>query len=290
MINIAHLGLSYACNMRCPHCFVQKENATYVIENYRKIIDTLFDMGVFVIYYTYGEPLLSEKFFEVAQYCRAKGIAQVLMTNGFYIEDQEKVYKIYKAGIKKVFVSIDSATPDKHDQHRKTNGAFVHAITAIKLLCNSPISTCISCTVDSNNINEMLNIYEMGNCLEIDLISFLRLRTKQGIYQFSDEEKGIYFNNIKTMVKLAEKRKTQVYFHDNSLNVIFNNLKKKEISKEKVSRYLAMSNCTMPCSLSIAPNGDISRCALNYHVIGNISDTSLEETCNIAACESCYKR
>ena len=41
MILVAHLGLSYACNMRCKHCFVRHKKEDYVIQHYKEIIDKL---------------------------------------------------------------------------------------------------------------------------------------------------------------------------------------------------------------------------------------------------------
>lgn len=45
MILVAHLGLSYACNMRCKHCFVRHKKEDYVIQHYKEIIDKLNDIS-----------------------------------------------------------------------------------------------------------------------------------------------------------------------------------------------------------------------------------------------------
>ena len=52
MILTLHLGLSYACNMRCKHCFVNKKRDALDTDTCKNIIDMLYDKGLMVLIYT----------------------------------------------------------------------------------------------------------------------------------------------------------------------------------------------------------------------------------------------
>ena len=106
MYSVLHLGISYACNMRCEHCFVKREKDRLTREKITRIIDELYKHGLLVVYYTYGEPLLSKNFFPISEYVAKKGLVQILMTNGSLLSD-ESAKRIKEIGISNVYISID---------------------------------------------------------------------------------------------------------------------------------------------------------------------------------------
>lgn len=78
------------------------------VEKIKQIISFLYDEGLFYVFYTYGEPLLSDKFEEIATFCKKMGLVQILMTNGSLI-DKNKAAFIKKCGITRVrFYSVDT--------------------------------------------------------------------------------------------------------------------------------------------------------------------------------------
>lgn len=57
MIN-AHLGLTYACNMNCKHCYVKEKEKKGIRFNQEVLLNRLQELGTFYITYTMGETLL----------------------------------------------------------------------------------------------------------------------------------------------------------------------------------------------------------------------------------------
>ena len=76
VITTLHLGLSYACNLKCKHCYVSKQKDMLNSETIKHIIDTLESLQIVI--YTYGEPLLAKNLLEIASYVKSKNIMQLI--------------------------------------------------------------------------------------------------------------------------------------------------------------------------------------------------------------------
>lgn len=272
MINVLHLGLSYKCNMRCKHCFVNRKKDVLKEKDYYHIIDSLFEQGLFVLYYTFGEPLMSEYFEKVSSYAKRKGLVQILMTNGSLI-NEEKIKIIKENKISKVCVSIDHIEPQKHDDNRNYCGSFDKAVNALQLLKSNGIKTEMSVTVTDNNVECLDEIYALGQSLHVDYISFLRERKDGKNIRLQYESK--YFDFFKR--RIMRKEQINVLFHDSNLLPIIRELyNKKNIDELTYERYYEMNCCHSMYTMSVEPNGNVLRCNLIHDVIGNIHTKSLK--------------
>lgn len=276
MIVSCHIGLSYACNMRCKHCFVNREKGrSYVEKNYRSIIDSLYNMGVLFLFYTFGEPTLSEKFYDSVEYAKKKGFYQILMSNGYFIQNDEVAKKIVDAGINKSCISIDYANEQEHDINRGVKGAWQKALNSLEVLKNNKMKTTISCTIRESNISDMDEIYQIGIDKKVNEISFLRERSPEGICSFSSAKEKDYKENLIRLIEQPSSTSPKIIVHDKAL---IPSIKKTRIlDSPTLDKYIDMNTCFASNNLSIAPNGDVYRCALNYKCDGNLSKDNIEE-------------
>lgn len=271
MKHVLHLGLSYTCNMKCSHCFVDKKRDELSLEDYYRILDEAYDLGVFIIYYTYGEPLLSNKLEAVMEYAHKKGFVQILMTNGYYI-DELGVEKLVNGGINKVCVSLDHSRREYHDLNRGIVGAFDKAVDAIELLVNCGIAVGIATTVNNNNTEALDEILEIAKEKKVSYISILRQRDKE-IVELSAENMSRY---IAFFEKCIIKNDFNVHFHDIYLLGFLHELKNNgRITDEKYERFFEMNCCHKKQTICIEPNGEVSECNLYHESIGNIKDDML---------------
>lgn len=280
MINSAHLGLTYKCNMKCKHCFVdvKKDNIKFK-NNYKEIIDFLCDKGLFFLNYTYGEALLSDYFFEVASYAKTKNIYQILMSNGFYINDESIVQKLIDNGINQVFISLDSSIEEVHDENRRTKFAWKNAMQALDLLADREIKIGIAFTVRDSNIQEMDSILNIAISKNVDTISFLRERHSKKLAFFQNEK--VYFENVRKLIKFDSENKINIKFHDYTIIPIINDLYfKNEINESTYEKYIDMNKCNIATTISIAPNGDAFNCNFIKNKIGNVFESNLEDLIN----------
>lgn len=293
MNNVLHLGLSYACNMRCEHCFVDKKRDLLSTEIICEIIDELYKRGLMILYYTYGEPLLAENLFDIMKYCQEKGIVQILMTNG-YLMTEKIADSIKQYGVSNVYVSLDSSLALEHDKNRGIIGAYDKAINAIRILKKKNISVGISTAITEKNAEKLMEIYEIALREKVNIISFLRARNKNSPLMLSREKKEKYTEFVRFGIK---QKKINLKFHDIELLDCLDEWKKEElISTEEFEKYYCMCCCHANNTVSIAPNGDVRNCNLTDHVIGNAIESSVtnilernEENEGVVCCSTISK-
>ncbi len=282
MRNVLHLGLSYACNMKCKHCFVNKKRDILKLQDYYRILDEVYDLGVFVLYYTYGEPLLSRFFYDVTAYARDKGFIQILMTNGYYI-DRDTIRKIKNNGVNEVCVSLDHIDFSVHDNNRGLKGAYRHAIDAIELLVENEVPVGISNTISNQNVACMNDLLNLAIQKRVNYLSFLRQRNK-GLCELSKENQRKYFDSFASCIT---NKIINVHFHDNELLQVLAELKKSnKIDDEVYEKYYEMNVCHKRLTLSIEPDGRVSDCNLMPSVIGNVINNKIENLLKERNCEN----
>ena len=140
-------AITYNCQCNCFHCSAGKHLKKNVKElttlEAKKLIDDSQNLGVSIIAFTGGEPLLREDLFELIAHVDPKKAVPLLFTNGQFLTD-ENVEKLEKAGLYSAFVSIDSPYPEDHDRLRGKQGLFNDAMKGIDKLMNKGILVGIS--------------------------------------------------------------------------------------------------------------------------------------------------
>ena len=91
------------------------------------MIDQSQNLGISIIAFTGGEPLLRKDIFELISHVDKRKAVPILFTNGLLLSD-EVAEKLAKAGLYSIFVSIDSPNPKEHDQLRGMPNLFETAI------------------------------------------------------------------------------------------------------------------------------------------------------------------
>lgn len=271
MILTVHLGLSYACNMRCKHCFVNKKHDTLNSDICKDIIDKLYDKGMMVLIYTYGEPLLAANFDEISSYASKKGISQVLMTNGYFLT-RKNIDMLKRNKVASVYVSLDSVESKEHDENRNCVGAFDKAIKGIDLLKKNEINVGLAITITKNNQNMMYDFLDFAIKHNIKNISFLRERSNGEIAIFDDEN---YFKFIEENINYTD---INIQYHDPLIIPLIKKIyKENKISKQIYEKYISMNDCHMSTNLCIEPNGDVTRCNISKNIIGNIENCDINK-------------
>ena len=80
---VTHLEISNNCNMNCPYCYTgEKKGEELSVNQWKQIIDTLVDYGVFQITFGGGEPTLYNGLLELAMYANTRGLNVGMTTNG----------------------------------------------------------------------------------------------------------------------------------------------------------------------------------------------------------------
>ncbi len=182
--------LTNACNLACIHCRAsaikepsQDELSTAEAKHF---VDELAEYKPIIIL-TGGEPLLRADVYEIARYATGRGLRVVLATNGTLLT-HEIARRLKEAGIQRVSISIDGATPHTHDTFRGEHGAFEAALRGIEILKQEGISFQINTTITKRNLDEIPRIYDLALDLKASALHiFLLVPTGRGEEIVEDE-------------------------------------------------------------------------------------------------------
>jgi heme b synthase len=150
--------LTTGCNLRCRHC---RASATELMSpddlslaECLHVVDQLSAYAPLILVLSGGEPLWRRDVFDIARYAVARRLRVALATNGTLV-DEAMAERIKAAGIERVAISLDGASPETHDRFRGIDGAFRAAVWGLECLNAAGVSTQINSTVTRHNVEEL---------------------------------------------------------------------------------------------------------------------------------------
>jgi AdoMet-dependent heme synthase len=129
-----HLDVTWRCNERCVHCYLDHDDAgelTY--EEIEVLLSQMANAGVFFLTISGGEPMLRKDLFAIIRRARDLTFSVKLKTNGIMIKENEAAL-IRELGIDTVQISVYSHRPEVHDAVTKVPGSLKRTIAAIRFL------------------------------------------------------------------------------------------------------------------------------------------------------------
>src|SRR3984893_12111373 len=110
---LVHIIPMRRCNLDCGYCNEYDNFSKPVpLEEMKKRLDILADMGTSIITISGGEPLMHPGLGGVIRHIRQRGMIAGLITNGFYL-NREHIERLNEAGLEHVQISIDNVAPDE---------------------------------------------------------------------------------------------------------------------------------------------------------------------------------
>ncbi len=170
-------NITRQCNLKCVHCYAHakaslQENEL-TTEQGKQVIDDLSAMGVPVLLFSGGEPLMRKDLPELAEYAVQKGMRAVISTNGTLI-DRDTARTLKKIGLSYVGISLDGMK-DINDKFRGVDGAFDAALEGIKNCQEAGIKVGLRFTINRFNIDEIPALFDLLEEREVPRICFYHL-------------------------------------------------------------------------------------------------------------------
>src|ERR1700694_126990 len=110
---LVHIIPMRQCNLAGTYCNEFDDFSKPVpLEEMKKRLDILADMGTSIITISGGEPLMHPDLDEVIRHMRRRGMIAGLITNGFYL-NKERIERLNEAGLEHLQISIDNVAPDE---------------------------------------------------------------------------------------------------------------------------------------------------------------------------------
>jgi len=265
--NLMSLAVTEKCNANCGHCsfhtddLKDKKNPLKK-EEYTKIIKDAQENGVIVINLVGGEPLLNPDIFDIIKSVDKKLSTVILFTNGYHLKDSAK--KLKKAGLDGVYVSIDSAIPEKHNQFRKIDNLLDKAIEGIISAKKAGLTVGISCCMTPEAFREG------------ELEKIVELAKEKGIHEvlvFGATPSGKYAQREDLMDSNA--------FNDEVIEFSKKYNEREDYPGILIYGYTS-SYRSIGCSgginyFYVSPFGEVCPCDFNHSVFGNTREEPLHE-------------
>ena len=140
-------AVTYRCQCKCVHCsagkHLRKDKKELSTEEAKRLIDESLKLGVTMLAFTGGEPLLREDIFDLISYVNKKKAFPIMFTNGLLLTD-ENIEKLVDAGLYSLFLSIDNPNPEEHNKLRGMPGLFETAIKGLEKMKSKGVFVGIS--------------------------------------------------------------------------------------------------------------------------------------------------
>jgi radical SAM protein with 4Fe4S-binding SPASM domain len=150
----AHLDVTYRCNERCEHCYLEHDDkGEMTTAEIAGILGQLAGAGVLFLTISGGEPLLRRDLFEILERARALRFNVKLKTNAVMIREAE-AQRIRALGVEQVQISVYSHRAEVHDRITKLPGSLKKTLRAVEFLNSQGLKVTIANVLMRPNLED----------------------------------------------------------------------------------------------------------------------------------------
>jgi len=157
------LALSYSCNNNCSHCYNEPGRRTMPslpTEDWRRVLDRLWSIGVPYVIFTGGEPTLHPGLIELIAHAESLGQITGVNTNGRRLSEAGFAEDLVRAGCDHAQITLASQRPELHDRIVGAPGAFAETVEGIRRALAAGLHSLTNTTLVRGNADEAVEIVE----------------------------------------------------------------------------------------------------------------------------------
>jgi len=166
-----HLELTRCCNLRCPHCYLGKQDvhqANRALEcesdTVKAAITEWAEAGCLHLVITGGEPLLRPDFADIYQHAAEQGLFVTVFTNATLVTDRI-LERFREFPPRSVEVSLYGATPETYEAVTGISGSHQRAWQGIRRLHDNGIRIFLKTMLLTTNQHELGAMAEQAKSL-----------------------------------------------------------------------------------------------------------------------------
>jgi MoaA/NifB/PqqE/SkfB family radical SAM enzyme len=150
------------CNLNCIHCYVDHNDTDkeLTIEEQKKIINQLYDLGVVYITFSGGELFVKKGVKELFKHTRDKKMGFKIITSATTLSHKD-MDELKDLGIMEVGISIYSHDEKIHDKITSKKGSLRKSLQAAEYLNKIGVLTVSKTVIMEQNKNDIKNIYDL---------------------------------------------------------------------------------------------------------------------------------
>ena len=163
----AHWELTYRCNERCSHCYLDvlpaNAEATGELTTAEcfRVIDELAALGAMHLLFSGGEILARQDFFQIAEYARSKRLLLRLFTNGLLITPHvaDRIAALHPYAVE---ISLYSVNPATHDKITGRERSWELTTRALGLLRDRGVRTKMKVPLMHETVHEVRDLEKLA--------------------------------------------------------------------------------------------------------------------------------
>lgn len=283
------------CDQKCKHCYMydslfyksEVQNELSLSDCKSIVDDFLYTLGSISrkgsIYFTGGDPLLREDFFDILKYTSNKNIFPIGIAGNSYHLDLNIALKLKKYGVTMYQISLDGLE-ETHDYFRKP-GSFNDALRGYDVLKKAEISAMCMFTVSKRNMKDLIPVIRMAAEIGIAGFDFDRLVPVGSASDLKEqiidplEYKELLLEVNAEYKKLRKKGcKTQFGYKDNLWGLV---LKERDLILTQTlvpHGYGLKRGCLIgEAGLAVLADGSVMACRRLPVIVGKLPQQTIEE-------------
>jgi radical SAM protein with 4Fe4S-binding SPASM domain len=176
----ALLFITYRCTSRCKMCAVWQQevdpNKEMTLDEWKRITDSLHDLGVRHIEFFGGDSLLRKDILlPLIAHAHSKGIYTEMPTNCNLL-DRDTAIGLVKAGLDDIWISLDGVE-DTHDRTRGREGTFSSVDSALRSLRDARTKDgrpriYVNCVITRHNVQNFEKVISYAREMGVDGVDF----------------------------------------------------------------------------------------------------------------------
>jgi len=268
------LALTYRCNNDCSHCYNARPRdfPEYDTDQWKKVIDRLWQIGIPHLVFTGGEPTLRQDLPELVRYAQETGMVTGLNTNGRRLSDRRFVDQLVQAGLDHVQITLESHDKVIHQGMVRSNHAWEQTVSGIRNALDSPLYVMTNTTMLRDNApyleETLVFLAELGvPTIGLNALIYSGLGATCG--------NGLDENELTPLLALARKL-TDVH----GQRLIWYT-PTQYCNFDPMELELGVKGCTAALyNMCVEPNGSVLPCQSYYQSLGNILADSWDSIWN----------
>jgi MoaA/NifB/PqqE/SkfB family radical SAM enzyme len=166
------LHVTTRCQLNCYHCSAARykapERQELTTEEWLSVIKQAEKLGVYIIVFTGGEPLLREDLCTLISAVDRERAHANIFTNGLLLT-AENVTRLRAAGLFAAMVSLDDPRPEKHEELRRVPGGFQRTVDGMKRALDAGLFIGLSTYVSPRGLREgrVEEMIELGRSIGV---------------------------------------------------------------------------------------------------------------------------
>lgn len=278
-LNQVFLAITKKCPLQCEHCSAWDTlNMKDFLgaEDFQRILEGLYGMGISQVYFTGGEPLIKIRLLESLISRMPKDVKSWIATSGYRLS-REKAHRLKKAGLTGIFVSLDHYEAERHNAFRNHDSAYTWAIEAVQKAHQAGLAVAFSICLS----NEM--------CREVELLKYMEFARQCGVHfvQFLEPQAvGRYINKKVSLTRESIESAEALY-----LKMNFG----KDYLDYPIIHYIGYYHRRVGCLaggkqvIYIDADGNLNSCPFCQKNYGNLKEGGVREKVDAMAATGCVK-